>query len=121
MKISHAIILILLSFVIGGVSGIAIKPKQECPLGAETDLQRERLAKQKLMQEHIWLNERLKQTPTIDLSIGTLEEWQQAAINEANEKGIDTQDIIRAGSVNVALRSKASEISQLCSNPEATR
>lgn len=83
-------------------------------------LQREQQAKQVLMKDHIWLNERLKQTPTIDLSLGTAEEWQSAAIAAANERSVSAQDIVNAGSINAALRSKAGQLSVLCSNPNST-
>lgn len=109
----------ILSFAVGGLAVFFLTPTSPEPVGAEV-LNTQVRAKRELMKEHIWLNERLKQTPTIDLSIGTVEEWQQAAIDVAEEKEISTEEILSAGSVNAALRSKAAELSRLCNNPNST-
>jgi len=118
-QIFYTLPLIVLAFV----SGIALATPQHDArlsgaqdqlLGAERKLKKEKVSKKKLLSENIYLQNRLGDELTIDVSVGTSEEWQEAGIAKLEELGVTTEELVKAGSIDKALRAEANKRKELC-------
>lgn len=101
--------------IIGLFIGILFTPT---PVGTPLltgDIETERNKKLKVLADNIYLQQRLGDELVIDLSLGTSEEWQEAGMAKMKELGVSERDLLRAGSINKALRVKAEKLSQACS------
>lgn len=105
---------IVLAFFAGLV--VAPQPPTGAPalLGAERQLQAEKDSKKKILSENLYLQKRLGEELSIDVSLGTSKEWEEAGIAKLEELGVTPEQLIKAGSIDNALRVEAGKRNELC-------
>lgn len=87
--------------------------------GLQEDLDAEKAKKLKIMTGYFKAMERLKDTPTVDLSQGTSEEWIQAYVNLANEMEIELNGNENLNQLSGHIRAELAQQSMLCNNPNS--
>lgn len=115
MKQLLYIALCIAIFPLGYFTGYSQAPKPvECNVfGAVEDAQN-------LRKQVVELGERLKSDYTIDLALGTSEEWSQAYVDLANDPEVTLPPGASQVAVSALIQAKFGEEARLCNNPNAT-
>lgn len=87
--------------------------------GLQEDLDAEKAKKVKVMTGYFKAMERLKETPTVDLSQGTAEEWTQGYIGVAEELEIELNGNENLNQLSGLIRAELGQQSMLCNNPNS--
>lgn len=114
MKYFQPLIMLALLFLTGfGVHQYDVQTSLPRFYGSVSDAD----AKHAVMAQYIWSQARLKQTPTIDLALGTTLEWTDAYVKAAQDNGATIPLTQTVGTLNTALQTRAGALSKLCNNP----
>lgn len=108
--------------IVGGfVLGRTTSPQpQQIFSGLQENLDAEKAAKIKVMAQYFKATERLKETPTVDLALGTSAQWSEGYAQAANDLEITLNGNENVNAISALMRTKLGQISKLCNDPNST-
>lgn len=105
------------SFALGRTSTPQLQPVFS---GIQEDLDAEKAKKVKVMASYFKASERLKETPTVDLALGTSGEWSEGYAQAATDLEISLNGNENQAAISALMRTKLGQISKLCNDPNST-